>query len=623
MSGVASNAEITGFTRRKFLTLAGLGGATLAGGKVLEGVIQWLGENAREAQAGVDWETDPYSKLDFVSHPEWLVDNPRLVGRIKGDMLDLSRVTDSLLKKGTEQGIDVTKWQDNATKLVDGVVRWGTNLVDTKRKNLQHAEYEVENKYLEQATYLRTILMIYEAHKNDTPEVLEEYLRAIPFTENNGSVAIQQDGVGNRPIEGVVRTDIQTVWSYDWKTIVNGQEAINTTIWHYFDWEGNVLEWIPNRGSAGYFPERRSSVIDREPAILGSPRPKEATIINFNPDVEKEVAALLHRVGIERGMRSVSWFRADFPQGHTSPEGDTSVGGAEGLDLEKYHTYQKVYDQAILHEGYHALAGRSDRLDDADRIIFRDFALGTATRFDPLSSMEKIFSPDGKYPNPNDYGEMMDFFVALQDNINYMGLTDYYFMMLDGYNANDNVKNYRDELWNGLMQLADVDIFKYLWPQQGDKSLEDVFLRLERSLPEMDSFSRFFAGVLLKSRDAIMAGKRHTFQKEQSKFIYFTERVIPLALAHVALYRKDELMASLPEGKNAKLVRHFIQSWQKRVGRFVRGQPNEELTADIFSNMLLDTEGKIDWGDTKENFYKMLAILKRNKLAFRPPQEVV
>jgi len=37
----------------------------------------------------------------------------------------------------------------------------------------------------------------------------------------------------------------------------------------------------------------------------------------------------------------------------------------------------------------------------------------------------------------------------------------------------------------------------------------------------------------------------------------------------------------------------------------------------------LDTEGKIEWGNTKENFDKMLSLLKRNGIAFQPEKEVV
>lgn len=134
----------------------------------------------------------------------------------------------------------------------------------------------------------------------------------------------------------------------------------------------------------------------------------------------------------------------------------------------------------------------------------------------------------------------------------------------------------------------------------------------------MDSFSGFLTDTLLQSKEAIRSKKRHAFQDQPNDAYYFIDKVIPYTLAHIALFKKDELMANLPKGKDPELVKHYIQSWQKRFDRFVRGIPTEELTAELFSFEHVDTDGKIDWSDSKQDFDKMLEILKRNGLAFQP-----
>jgi len=546
---------------------------------------------------------------------------------MKKDVLDLSVVADSFFRRETvfegmdEQGTDSAKWQEKAINLVENTARWGINLTQTKERKLTDVEYEVQNKYGEQASYLRTVLMIYEAHKNDKPEVLDAFIRSIPFVENNGSVLAQQNELVDKPIKDVSRAEMQSVWAYDWKALIAGQEIFNPTIGHYFDWEGNTLEWTPNKISKSYFPDEHPSV-EKDPKTFNT-RPKEALVLNFDTEVQSEVSKLLHRIGVERGMKTVNWYVASFPQGVTDPDGNTNLGGEEGLNLEKYDKYRKIYEQIILHEGFHALAGRAGNLSDKDRIEFRNLWLEVVNKFDPLADMKKLFNPDGAYANAGDYKEFMDYVSADVANLNYMRLTDYYFMHLEGFNSNDNVKNYRDELRNGLILLADTDIYKYFWPQEGVLNIDGMFEQIEKSLPKMDRFSKFFANELLENKDAIKAQERSVFKSEPSDIYYFIDKVIPYTLAHIAVHKKDLLVENLPKGKDEKLVSSFVQSWQKRFDRFVRGTATEEMSAELFSFMLLDTEGKIEWGNTKENFDKMLSLLKRNGIAFQPEKEVV
>lgn len=318
-------------------------------------------------------------------------------------------------------------------------------------------------------------------------------------------------------------------------------------------------------------------------------------------------------------MATLSWYPSMYPEGWALPE-QANVGG-ERLAWEDYKSYHEIYNRIILHEAYHVLNSRSMQLPDEEQLWYRDILLKVTKRFDPLARIDTIFNPQGDHHVSNgEYTELMDYLRA--HKLDYMKLTNYYFTHLDGFReGSQSVHTFFEELRLGIFYLADTDILQYLWPAADAASLQDVLKQLRNTLPQMDGVSRIIASTILENTTDIETQKRSIF-RDYNEIVYFIQGVLPYVVAHLALYHPEKLFEAESTAKNPQLLQHFLQSWQKRFDRFVKNGPVNELTADIFSYMLLDSEKRIEWGETLDDFAQILALLKRNGLAFRPGNNI-
>jgi len=621
-------------SRRDFLKVAtGAGSAYLAWHYGLSPVIERFSGDQPDSDELLGLESVSYSdsELDFIAKPDLMIDHPELLKKMKKDLIEWGKTGDETWRYEQREndeketgGIDLENWNKKADELVTEVKGWAEVLQEVIKDEKHHVIGEVWQKYYEYASYLRMTLLAAEYFREKDIKEVYDFMIGLK-EEDIATVKLGADNMDLFLPEGFKRLEIHALWNYSWKDMAEGRLSGLHPLFGPIVTNGDDLVREPMFGSLGLLQDRDKD-LEMDPWTLNN-HPKESMIINFEPEVQKQVKKLLKRIGINRGVKSVSWMNIDsYPQGRSSPEGDAFVGGGyEVLDLEHYLEYQQLYDQLTLHEAIHALVNRSEMLGDLDRANFRDLMLKLAMGFDPLRDMKLIFAPEGKYLERKDYDSDMDYYLAEQKSLDYMHITNYYFTILKGIFEGNQAKDFIDELRSGLLLMEGGDIYEDLWPKKGTKGLVDYLDKLSKKMPDMQGISKFVAELVLNNREAVESGKRRIFGRESHFFElgYVTEYVLPLTLLHAALYHPEKMLKSLPEDVDENVAKSYLINWQQRAGRMVRGTPIEELAAEIISYMLTDYEKKADWGDTFDDFCKMLLILKDNGLAYKNLKKAV
>lgn len=645
MSGPSSpDSTTTGkskLSRRDFLKLLGVGGAVAA---VTPTVIDVL-ENARaEVKTGVNWKEAPYSKIDFVNRPEILVDNPIGEERITKDLNGLSKSVDQFLKrmavkyKDPKMAIDLELYKANAQKLMQETVRLAGVLVGTKA-DLQAVVPEVEKKYLEYATYLHAVLVLDEAHKNETPEAFDNFFENLPYSEALPNVLDKSNPVVDEVSPGLKRSEVVAHWPYQWKELLSGGEASNPLFAHYFGYadenglggQGTDFATTPNYAQQ-YLPRTPLNQIEKE-QVDSKPRPKEAVFINIDPEVQNILFEKMKKLGLERAVGTISVDPNMFTAiAFSRPVSGELFLGAP-LNLETYTKYTRLIDKLLYHETFHLIDGRASGdggtgLQESDYLEFRNLQLELAKKFDPLADMEKLFNPNGEYVDFNKYTDLLEAINDSELNLNNMTLEDYYFQTLEDLHSHDssgrNIGKFTNDFRIGLLQISGVDLDKHFSIQAGDVTLENIFTRLESQLPKMDGPSAFIAKTIIDNKKDISVRKRSTFNDEKTETEYFIKKVLPYTLIHLGMYKSNELKKACDGLNNSQLAKSFLGYWQQELDRFVRGAlPTHEFSADLFSGALIDDGKNIEWGNAREISLKMVDLLKKNGLAFQPEKEVI
>lgn len=624
-------------SRRDFLKLGGLVVGTAGAVAIAPKAVDAFQNASAEIKTGVNWKEDPYSKIDFINRPEILVDNPNGEERITKDLTDLSENVDQFLKrmatkyKDPKMTIDLVGYKANAYGLMQETVKLAGVLVNTKERNLSNVITEIEKKYLEYATYLHSVLVLNEAHKNDTPEEFDKIFENLPYVEALYNVLDKSNPAVDEVSPRLRRSEIMSHWAYRWKDLLNGNTASNTLLAHYFGyadenglgWQGTDLITIPNFAQQ-YLSRTPLNQIEKE-EINGKLRPKEAVFINIDPEVQKILFEKMKSSGLERAIGRIGVDPQIFAAVaySYSVSGDVLLGAP--LNFETYTKYTRLIDHVFYHETFHILEGRANGdggtgLPEADYLEFRNLQLELIKRFDPLADMQKLFNPKGEYI---DFGKYADLLEAINDselNLNEMTLADYYFQSLEDDHSRDelgrNVVNFASDLRNGMLQITGVDLDKHFFSQAYDSTLEDIFARLESQIPSMDSFSAVIAKTIIDNKKDISSQKRSTFKDEKTESEYFVNKVLPYTLMHLGMYKFDELKTACDGLNNSQLAKSYLSYWNQDLDRFVRGAlPAREFSADLFSGALVDNGDQIGWGNSKDICMQMVELLKRNGLA--------
>lgn len=632
-------------SRRDFLKLGGLVVGTAGAIAIAPKAVEAFQNASAEMKTGVNWKEDPYSKIDFINQPEILIDNPSSEERITKDLTGLSETVDQYLKrmaikyKDPKMKIDLEGYKANVLSLMNETVKLAGVLVDTKERNLLNVIPEIEKKYLEYATYLHSVLMLDEAHKNDIPEKFDKIFENLPYTEALANVLDKSNSLVDEVVPELRRSEIMSHWAYQWKGLLKNESVSNPLFGHYFGYadenglggQGTDFITIPNFAQQ-YLTRTPLNQIERE-EVDGKLRPKEAVFINIDPEVQKILFEKMKSLGLERAIGTISVDPQIFAAiAHSYPvSGDLLLGGP--LNLEIYTKYTRLIDHLFYHETFHILEGRANGdggtgLPETDHLEFRNLQLELIKRFDPLSDMQKLFNPNGEYI---DFGKYTDLLEAIDDselNLNEMTLTDYYFQSLEDDHGRDelgrNVVNFANDLKNGMLQITGVDLDKHFFSQAYDFTLEDIFARLESQIPNMDSFSAIIAKTIIDNKKDISSQKRSTFKDEKTESEYFINKVLPYTLMHLGMYKFDELKTACDGLNNSQLAKSYLSYWNQDLDRFVRGAlPAREFSADLFSGALVDNGDQIVWTNSKDVCMQMVELLKRNGLALHSTHKTI
>lgn len=643
----AVSPDISGgkFSRRDFLKLGGFVIGTAGVVAIAPKAVDAFQNASAEIKTGVNWKEDPYSKIDFVNRPEILVDNPSSEERITKDLTGLSETVDQYLKrmavkyKDPKMAIDLEGYKANTLGLMQETVKLAGVLVDTKERNLLNVIPEIEKKYLEYATYLHSVLMLDEAHKNDTREEFDKVFENLPYAEALANVLDKSNPLVDEVATGVRRSEIMSHWAYQWKELIKNESVSNPLFGHYFGYAdetglgGQGTDFITTPNFAQQYLSRTPlNQIEKE-EVDGKLRPKEVVFINIDPEVQKILFERMKSFGLERAVGRIGVDPQIFAAVaySYSVSGDVLLGAP--LNIETYTKYTRLIDDLFYHETFHILEGRANGdggtgLPEADYLEFRNLQLELIKRFDPLADMQKLFNPKGEYI---DFGKYADLLEAINDselNLNEMTLADYYFQTLEDLHGQDqsgrNIGKFTNDLRVGMQQISGVDLDKYFSIQSGDATLENIFTSLESQLPTMDGLSALVAKTIIDNKKDISIRKRSTFNDEKTESEYFIKKVLPYTLMHLGMYKVEELKKSCEGVNNSQLAKSFLGYWQQELDRFVRGAlPTREFTADLFSHSLIDDGKNIEWGDAKEISMQMVELLKRNGLALQSKAEVV
>ncbi|HBD02652.1 MAG: hypothetical protein UX38_C0004G0022 [Microgenomates group bacterium GW2011_GWC1_46_16] len=615
-------------SRRDFLKLAGaaLGGlGLLKGGSELS---KLLGKDEGETKES------PWTQMHFENNPKELFDHPELRDRMEAELGGWGRLVDELWKVDQrkhdlpEEGfVKLEEWDKSVGKLVEMVFHEGELCWGAEKESLKEVLPEAQTKYYEYASYLRMSLIVADYFRDLNPEKVYEFLVHLPEQE---LVSLR---MGSDPIDVAMpddfrRLQIGAMWNYPWNSMILGQATSGThpIVAQIVSETGSELWEKPGWETEDILPDK-SMEIDKDPWTLWR-RPEKGQIINFDPEVAKAVKKKLSKLGIERGMKSITWMdigKENFPQGNA--EISTSKinvgGGVENLDLKTYEKNALAYDGIIFHEATHSLWHRSWMLKGLDRLAFRDLYLKIARQFDPLRSMKSIFAPEGEYPAVE--GELSDVEakVLASENSNEMIATDYSVGILMGQGYRVTVGQYTKELNMGMREMGNGDLYKDLLAYRNHFGLHDYIDKLQTSLPTLEGLARLTAETIIGNRSEIEYLKRGNLLGHVTNPRFIEEVVLPLTLAHLTMYRPDEVKQAMMEGSNPEVSGAFFDSWNKRLKKFIQGLFYDELVANVVGYMLVDPGDKSKWGEVNANFGKMLNLLKKNGLAYKSEKKTV
>lgn len=620
-------------SRRDFLGLTAALAAVVLGhryGKPLIGLINDEGEKLTKKFESpvVDVETISWHDFDFVTHPELLI-SEKLKEKMSGELHGWSNVVDELWKfeqknekKEPIGNVDHEAWDTNVKTLIDETFVLADLVQVAEGDGLVDVLPEITRKYYEYATYLRMSLIASAYLQKLSIDEAYALTMSVLSEQNISSLKLGSDGLDLAMPEGFKRLQVEAFWNYPWHEMAEGQTSgLHKVVGQIISKNGDFVD-VPRMSVAHILPVNERNV-DIDPFTFGG-KPKEVSIINLQPDVEIILSDKLRKVGIERGIRTLTWENiSSFPQGSTSPEGNVFIGGGvEDLDLVTYKKYALVYDSLALHEGMHALEGRACMLQGSDRLKYRDNELRIFHRYDPLKSMKNIFNPEGEYP-PYDVNTIdLDFYKAESEMPNYMLMTDYYVGILLGGVYGTSVHENMDELRNGIILMGGQDFYGGLWPENVS-TVEEYMEDLGHKKDSMTGLSKLIAETIVTNKDDIIASKRNLFVQAPGLY-YITDVVLPLTIAHLSQYEKVEMEKACIEGVEEDVARAYFHNWQMRLTDRITTTPCEEMIAEIFSTMLIDKQSNASkWSETMEDFKQMLLILKKNELAYRNTQSVV
>jgi len=587
-------------SRRDFLKLAGLGGA----GTVLafsEQKYGWLrGKHSEGIGSGETKE------------------------QLVGDLHEWGKLVDNLWKfdqerNGTEaQGyIKLDEWDQHAGMLVTKVFELGDLLQQAEGGGLNNVMIELQRKYKEYASYLQYTL--FAAKYLQGMSIEDAYTTTNSLGEQNATqLHVGFDGLDHVMPDEFKRLSLHTEWSYPWGALARGESSgIHPIMQQIVSVDGAQLWQGPDLYGNTLLPESANNV-EMDPWTLGQ-RPEKAKIIDFDPEVADLLSQKMKKVGIERGLKSLTWIEhGTASEGQGGSDGNLSLSFGElSLDLETYYHYQNAIDQRAFHESWHVLVGRAEMLKGIDYLRFRDIALRIAKRYDPLISLEKIFAPQGEYPDIPAGATSVEISQQLWENKNEMILTDYPVEIMLGLSYGKTLKPEFDELCLAVHSMGGGDLYTDLY--HGESHVDQLIDGLEARKGELTGVAKLVAETLISNRGSVEQLKRTVLLSTMTHPAFIPEVVLPLTMVHLAMYQPERLREAMAENVNPEIATAYLESWTKRMQQFVCGKVYEDLVADVFGAMLADNgDRETNWGDTYQDFLLMLAILKKNKLAYLP-----
>ena len=587
-------------SRRDFLKLAGLGGGGIALA-LLEQKYGWLRGKQSEG-----------------------IGRSETKEQLVGDLHEWGKLVDNLWKfdqerNGTEAKgyINLDEWDQHAGMLVTKVFELGDLLQQAEGGGLNNVMVELQRKYEEYASYLQYTR--FAAKYLQGMSIEDAYTTTNSFGEQNATqLRVGSDGLDQVMPDEFKRLSLHTEWSYPWGALARGgSSGIHPIMQQVVSADGAQLWQGPDVYGNTLLTESENN-LEMDPWTLGQ-RPEKAKIIDFDPEVADVLSQKMKKVGIERGLKSLTWIaHGTASEGQGGSDGNPSLSFGElPLDLETYYKYQQAIDQRAFHESWHVLVGRAEMLKGIDYLRFRDIALRIAKRYDPLISLEKIFAPQGEYPDIPAEATSVEISQALWENKNEMILTDYPVEIMLGLSYGKTLKPEFDELCLAVNSMGGGDLYSDLY--HGETHVGQLINSVESRKGELTGVAKLVAETLINNRGSVEQLKRIVLLSTMINPAFIPEVVLPLTMVHLAMYQPDRLKEAMAESVNPELASAYLESWTKRMQQFVCGKVYEDLVADVFGAMLADNGDKeTNWGDTYHDFISMLAILKKNKLAYLP-----
>ncbi|HVX92509.1 MAG TPA: hypothetical protein VHA74_00145, partial [Candidatus Dojkabacteria bacterium] len=508
------------FSRRDTLKLAAVAAAT---------TIIDLGIRADQNLSNLDpnlvdinIKEDPYDKIDFVTHPEFLTDHPELKERISEDFEQIASQVDGYWRRGTvsmgqpEEGIKKEAYLNNAQELVDTTIKLGRLLQFAQSNHDDFSLFEIKNKYNEYATYLKTILVIHDKHRNDTNEQIDAFINDLPLSDQDTLQNIQTSQI-NSLGKNFKRSEVIASWNFDWSNIILGDIAINPIYEHYTTQTGDNLLITPKALANQYLNNSSHKVDIEQDEWLLKTRPKEVTFTNFDPVVQTYITNLLSKIGLDRGIDKLVWENATNIGGNTMKGSPiTTIEGPGVLDATLYNKYKNAFDQIVIHEGFHDLMKRANNLSDEDQITFRNYWYQILARLDPLSDMKKLFNPEGTDLDSGPYKDFSQYLNDFATPMDYLRMTENYVSYFRDNYLHESLGIVTQEFKNGLNGLANINIDSYFSANDSSTNITDIFKSLEAQLPSMDTFSKLVAQTILDNKVDISPRKRSILKDDNT-----------------------------------------------------------------------------------------------------------
>ncbi len=629
--------------RRDFLRLGGLGILAAAAATNAGPVIDAFQNTRVELMTGVDWKEQSWSEIDFVSNPEILVDNSLAMNRFEKDFTGASEYLGKLWNRmATKIGdpailenYDPEKHKENNLHLATDVISWAKNVDFVRKNQLNFVEKEVVAKYQESATYLRSMLMMYEHFRALPEDEVDRYFESLDWDETLDDV-LSYPSLNDPAYGDLRRGEILANWNYSWKDLIANGIGNKPLLPQLFGWKDNSEVGIYLGISGDYLGRGPLNAIDSE-QVNGVQRPRETKYIDMDPEVSSAISEKLRVHGLERTISSISIDKTmGLVYARTPGSGESGeVFLGSPLTMDNYLKYQRLVDSRVFHELFHVIEARAigdggQGLPDEELFKFRDLQLKLLDSFDPLRSMKMIFNPNGDYlPLPLSIDDLSEYANKSELNLNEMNFNDYYIQSIEDVQGLDlkgrNLWAYSDEFKLGVLKIGNTYIERSLGLLGKDETLTDIFDRIESSRDQLLGIPKLIVEIMLESRDDIVKRKRMTFSDEKTDLEYFSHKVIPYTIMHIGMYRFDELLVAAEAHDNPEAMMSFLNSWRIDMDRFLRGhaRPAGEFSADIFSGAFIDDAGNIDWGDTREICTQMINLLQKNGLALNKQQEEV